>query len=72
MMIEHIKEMLKEKFGEELEFKVSGPRNQTEEFKGRILKLYNSVFTVRDSNNVIRSFTYSDILIKNLKIYNFW
>ena len=72
MMIEHIKEMLKEKLGAELEFKVSGPRNQTEEFKGRILKLYNSVFTVQDSNNVIRSFTYSDILIKNLKIYNFW
>ena len=56
----------------ELEFKLNGPRNQNEEFRGKITKLYNSIFIILDENNVVRSFTYSDVLIKNLIIYKKW
>ena len=66
MRIEYIKKSLSEMLNKELEFKLNGPRNQNEEFRGKIVKLYNSIFTILDENNVVRSFTYSDVLIKNL------
>lgn len=69
MRIEEIKKMLCEKMNQELNFKLIGPRNQNEEFSGKIIKLYNSIFLIKDKKNIIRSFTYSDILIKNLVFY---
>jgi len=70
MRIEEIREIVKENLNQELLFKVNGARNQTEEFKGKIIEMYNCIFLIEDSTNKIRrSFTYSDILIKNLIIY---
>ena len=69
MMIERVKTMLKSKKGEKLKFKINGSRNQIEEFSGEIVSLYNSIFTVKDDKNIMRSFTYSDVITKNLVIY---
>ncbi len=71
-MINKIREDLINKKGQLLKFRHNGSRNQIEEFKGIIVETYNSVFTIKtiDKNEEIKSFTYSDVLIDNLEIYN--
>ena len=71
-MINKIKEDLSNKKGKILKFRHNGARNQIEEFKGIIIDTYNYIFTVKtiDEKEKIKSFSYSDILIKNLEIYN--
>ena len=60
------------KKGKVLRFRHNGSRNQIEEFEGIIVEAYNYVFTIKTTNKKeeIKSFTYSDILIDNLEIYN--
>ena len=71
-MIDKIKEDLTSKKGLVLKFRHNGSRNQIEEFKGIIVETYNYIFTIKtiDEKKEIKSFTYSDILIDNLEIYN--
>ncbi len=70
MMIEEIKNTLRCNLGKTLKFRINGARNQTEKFEGQITCLYNSVFLVQDnSSGLVRSFSYSDVLTKNLIIY---
>ncbi len=71
-MINKIKEDIKNKKGRVLKFRFNGSRNQIEEFEGTIVGVYNCVFTIRllNDNDKIKSFTYSDVLIDNLEIYN--
>lgn len=71
-MINKIKEDIEKNKGKILRFRHNGTRNQKEEFKGIIIDTYNYVFTVKtmDDNAKIRSYTYSDVLIDNLEIYN--
>jgi uncharacterized protein Veg len=45
-----------------------GCRNQNEIFSGRIIKCYNSIFIIELDNKEIKSFSYSDFGIKNIKI----
>ena len=71
-MINKIREDLTNKKGEILRFRHNGSRNQIEEFKGIIVGIYNYIFTIKtiDEKEEIKSFTYSDVLIGNLEIYN--
>ena len=71
-MINKIKEDIISKKGQILKFRHNGARNQIEEFKGTIIETYNYIFTIKtiDEKEEIKSFTYSDILINNLEIYN--
>ena len=71
-MINKIKEDIFSKKGKVLKFRHNGARNQIEEFKGIITETYNYIFTIKtvDEKEEIKSFTYSDILIDNLEIYN--
>ena len=50
-----------------LHFKINGSRNQIEEFDGKIIETYNYIFII-ETNNIKKSFSYSDILIENLEI----
>lgn len=50
-------------------FVYSGNRGQKEEFYGTINKLYPRIFTIKTSNGVIKSISYSDYALNNLKIY---
>lgn len=45
-----------------------GSRNQIEEFKGKIVKCYPSIFIIETDDHIIKSFTYSDFIIRNIKI----
>ena len=54
--------------GEEVIIKYNLGRNKYEVYRARIIKLYNHVFTVNDGI-LTRCFSYSDIIMKNIKIY---
>ena len=49
-------------------FLYCGSRNQKEEFTGRITKCFPSIFIIETNNNCIKSFSYNDFAIKNIKI----
>ena len=69
-MISEIKKTIENKKGKKLKFKYNGARNQTEEFDGEIINVYNTVFTIKTGDNIkiIKSFTYGDILTETLEI----
>ncbi len=71
-MINKIKEDIENKKGKLLKFRFNGARNQIEEFDGIIVETYNYIFTINtnDTKEELKSFTYSDVLIDNLEIYN--
>ena len=71
-MINKIKNYLEEKKDKVLKFRHNGARNQIEEFDGIIVGLYNYIFTIKTvgDKEEIKSFSYSDVLIKNLEIIN--
>ncbi len=43
-------------------------RGQDEFFSGKIVQIYSRIFLIKDQNDCIHSFSYSDFLIKTLKI----
>ena len=69
-MINKIKEEVENKKGKKLRFKHNGARNQIEEFEGVINGIYDYIFTIKVSESgETKSFSYSDVLISNLEIY---
>lgn len=70
MNIDKIRKYISENKGNTFAFKFKGARNQIDEFVGKIIESYNSIFTVKDSNKKdrIKSYSYNDILINNLEI----
>jgi len=69
MSVEKIKGFVVSNMGKQLNFRYNGARNQVEEFKGEILSSYRSVFIIKlEDSSVLKSFTYTDILIGNLEI----
>lgn len=71
MNIDKIKDKVATYKGQTLKFRFNGSRNQIEEFSGIIVETYNSVFTIMTSDsNFLKSFTYSDVLMKKLVVLN--
>ena len=69
MTIEKIKDNIKSNINKVLYFKINGSRNQIEEFKGIITSAYKSIFLIKiKDTDIIKSFSYTDILIGNLEI----
>lgn len=70
MNINKIKEMITKNKGALFVFKFKGTRNQTEEFIGKIVEVYKSIFIIKvnDYTKRIRSFSYNDILTGSLEI----
>lgn len=68
MNLDYAKNKIKEKLGIPLKFIYKGARNQVEEFEGTIVKCFPSVFIVETTDNVIKSFTYNDFIIKSIRI----
>lgn len=68
-MIEKIQKKIYLLKGKNLNFRFVGSRNQTEEFNGMIIETYNHIFIIKCLNSdKIKSFSYNDILTKNLSI----
>ncbi len=68
MTIEKIKNIVNENKNKVVDFKYNGSRNQTEEFRGTIENVYKAIFTIKINNDIIKSFSYTDVLIGNLEI----
>lgn len=69
MSIEKVKTKIRKLEGEKLNFRFNGSRNQVEEFVGEVVEIYSSIFIVKVvDTSMIRSFSYSDILIKKLVV----
>ena len=68
--IEKIKEELNSHLGDEVKIKYSLGRNKYEEYYVKIKQLFSYVFIVElsDEKKEVKSFSYSDIISKTIKI----
>ncbi len=71
MTIKQIKENVNNHIGKELVIKYNLGRNKYEKYHVIIKELYNNIFLVElntNDNIVIKSFSYSDVITKTIKI----
>lgn len=67
MNIEKVRNKINSYKGQKLQFRFNGSRNQIEEFSATIIDTYPSIFIVKlDDNSLVKSFSYSDVLIRKL------
>ncbi len=67
-MLEKIKNELNNHIGDEVLIKYDLGRNKFEEYNVVIKELYNHIFIVSLNNNELKSFSYSDVITKTIKI----
>ena len=70
MNIELTKEKVKILLNKKIKIKVNIGRNKHEYYEGYIEKLHPNIFTIK-TNQGIKSFTYTDILTKNVILSKF-
>ena len=70
MTIENIRKELSTHIGKDVIIKYNLGRNKVEKYHVKIKELYNYVFLVELNNNFneVKSFSYSDIITKTIKI----
>ena len=64
-----IKEILAPYVGKDIKIKYNLGRNKYEIYEAQIINIYNYVFLVKLKNNIVKSFSFADIITKNIKIY---
>lgn len=70
MNIELTKEKVKTLLNKKIKIKVNIGRNKHEYYEGYIEKLHPNIFTIK-TNQGIKSFTYTDVLTKNVILTKF-
>ena len=68
MNIKNIKNYLKTKIGSSIVIIYYGSRSRKEIYRGVLCKLYENIFMIRLNTGETKSFSYIDILIKNIQI----
>ena len=69
MSVEKIKNFIDENKNQQINFRFNGSRNQIEEFSGKIINTYKSIFIIEvDGAPITKSFSYTDVLIGNLEL----
>ena len=68
MTISKVKQELLEHLGDIVSIKYDLGRNKYEEYKAVIKEIYNCIFLVECESGYTKSFTYTDILTKVIKI----
>ena len=68
MNLDRIREKIKSFKGKKCSFIYKGSRNQIEEFDGVIFDCFPSIFVVKTDMGVVKSFSYNDFIVKNIKI----
>lgn len=66
-MVSDIKKELSKNIGKKVRITVYGMRNRKEVVIGNIKEVYPNIFTV-SSRDISKSFSYSDVLIGDIKI----
>ena len=67
MMISKVKKELLEHLGDVVSIKYNLGRNKYEEYEAVVKELYDYVFLV-ECDNVIKSFSYIDVITKTIRI----
>lgn len=67
MTIQKIKEQLNNHIGATVKIKQNLGRNKYETYEAKIKQLYNNVFVIENDNH-IKSFSYTDVITKIIKI----
>lgn len=69
MTIDSVRSKLNNHIGEKVTIKYNLGRNKYEKYHAKIKELYSNVFTVEvEQINVVKSFSYSDVITKIVKI----
>ena len=70
MNIQKIRTYISQNKGKQFLFKFKGARNQTEEFSGKIIEVYRSIFIIKVDNKSdrVKSFSYNDLLTNSLEM----
>lgn len=68
MTIEKVKKDLNSHIGDKVTIKYNLGRNKYEKYEAVIKELYNYIFLVELYTSEIRSFSYSDVITKTIKI----
>ena len=63
-----IKNELNNHLGKEMNIKYSLGRNKFEKYNVVLKELYDYIFLVENDKGIIKSFTYSDVITKTIKI----
>ena len=66
-MIENVKNNIEELIGKQAIVKYNLGRNKYEKYNGIIKETYNKIFLI-ETNGIKKSFSYVDVLTKNVKI----
>lgn len=61
--------LVKDMTGTKIKLKVNRGRNKIELMEGAVENVYPKIFTFRRTDGELNSFSYSDILSKNIKFY---
>ena len=67
--LDYTKYQVKQLIGTVVRLKVNRGRNKIEIIDGKINAVYPQIFTIKDEKGDINSFSYSDILAKNITFY---
>lgn len=68
MNIDYARKIVKDNLLIQQKFLYKGSRNQNEEFIGVITKMFPAIFIIELNDSSIKSFSYNDLLIGNLRI----
>jgi len=68
MTIDMIKEKLNNHLGSKITIKYNLGRNKYEKYDVILKEIYNHVFLVQLDNKIVKSFSYSDVITKTIKI----
>ena len=68
MTIDMIKEKLNNHLGSKITIKYNLGRNKYEKYDVILKEIYNHVFLVQLDNKIVKSFSYSDVISKTIKI----
>lgn len=68
MTIETVKKQLNDHLGDQVTICYNLGRNKYEKYDVFIKELYNHIFLVKTKDNIIKSFSYSDVISKTIRI----
>lgn len=68
MTIEKVKKELSSHIGDTVTIKYNLGRNKIEEYDAVVKELYNHIFLVEIDKENIKSFSYTDVITKTIKI----
>lgn len=68
MNIDRLRSIISSYIDKDYTFLYQGMRGQNEKFVGRVIKIYPRTFLIKTNHGYIKSFSYSDFLLKILRV----